>query len=214
MATPTPLSLETLVTDTRGGTFAFIRGHETKEGEVRDRKLQVGISILNAHERDLEALQSLDPVALAAPPDMVNPLVKQKGADPIRVVPTAEDIAASIAKRIESKRKSIAREHDRTSTLVVVPDTKGRLMRNPANPGTVLLSGLQVWRSGAEAGTEVKRTETVRNSAVTAVNAWITRRYEVAGNYRQFELHLDGSNFSSLVMGGEVFNGEAIGVFG
>lgn len=215
MATPTTLSLETMVTDTRGGTFAFIRGHETKEGEVRDRKMQVGISILNAHERDLETLRSLDPVALAAHPDMVNPLVKQKGADPIRMVPTAADIHASITKRIDSKIKSINKQHQKKDTTVVsVPGTKGRLMRNTANPGTVLLCGLQVWRSGADAGTEVKRTETVRNSVVTGINAWLTRRYEVAGNYRQYELLLDGSNFDSLVMGGKVFDGEAIGMFG
>lgn len=206
----TQARLEKMVTETGGGQFAFIRGHVTKEGEMRDRKIQIGTSIINAHQRDLETLRSLDPVALAAHPDMVNPLVRQKGADPVRVEPTADDIAASIAKRIDSKIKSINREHDRTSNLVPVKGTKGRLMMNPDNAGTVLLSGLQVWRSDAESGTEVKRAETVRNSVVTGINAWITRRYEVSGKFRRYELHLDGSNFDSLVMGGKVLDRETI----
>ena len=74
----------------------------------------------------------------------------------------------------------------------------------------MLLAGLEVWASPIEKGTEVKRTETVRNSVVTAVNAWITRRYEVAGKFRKYELQLDGSNFDSLVMGGKVLDRETI----
>ena len=211
MAKPqTQQTLENMVTQTGGGQFAFIRGHVTKEGEKRDCKMQIGVTPANLHQRDLETLRSLDPVALAAHPDMVRPLVKGFGE---RQTPTAEDIRASIDKRIASKIKSINREHPQKETTVVpVEGTKGRLTHNTANPGTVLLAGLEVWASPIEKGTEVKRTETVRNSVVTAVNAWITRRYEVSGKFRKYELQLDGSNFDSLVMGGEVLDRKTIAI--
>ena len=202
--TPT---IETMIAETGGGQIAFIRGHVTKDGESRDRKLQIGVSYRNVIQKDLDILKSLDPVALAAHPDMVNPLVRQKGADPIRMVPTAADIAIAIDELIASASKSLAGEHDRKTELVTVVD--GRLMRNPKNEDEVLVVGLEMWKGAAAEGTEVKRAETVRTKITTGIKPWVKHTFDLRQRYwRNYGLRLDGSNFDSLVMGGKSIGAE------
>lgn len=213
-----------LVRSTLGGRFVAIANHVTKEGEVKDRQLQIGVHYFNIIERDLATLRGLDPQELADCPDMVNPLVRQdKDEDgnrpaPVRMVPTADDVATALEAMIESKVKSLAKEHEKNSNLKTL--LPGRILQNPANPDEVLLVGLQTHSSaaksllvdGKEVATEIKRKETVRNSIITGIKPWITYNFTVTRYWRHYALDLLTPNFTHVAMNGEVYEGARLAI--